>query len=142
MIKIALEAGVFLQTKLADQESRDRAGDFKISAREGAEEPGRSQHERKAQPIVVAAKPIGDLPIPAVQMEIPRQLVRGRSGGKIGIALPLLIRQVAGGHIVRNLGLLRKANGARKFKDFFLAKYLCGSRHFSNRFCEAIGIPA
>ena len=36
------------------------------------------------------------------QVEVPRQLIRRGSGGKIGIALPLLVGQVAGGHIVRN----------------------------------------
>jgi hypothetical protein len=51
--------------------------------------------------------------------------------------LPLLIGQVAGGHIVRNSGLLRKLNGAQKTQHIFLAKYLCGSLHFSNMFCEA-----
>ena len=95
------------------------------------------KHERKAETVVVTAQPIDDLPIASVQVEIPRQLVPGRSGGKIGIALPLLIGQVAGGHIVRNLGLLRRVNGAQKTRDIFLAKHLCGSPHFSNMFCEA-----
>jgi hypothetical protein len=56
--------------------------------------------------------------------------------------LSLLIGQVAGGHIVRNLGLLRRVRGARKMLDIFLAKYLCVSRYFSNMFCEASGTPA
>jgi hypothetical protein len=56
--------------------------------------------------------------------------------------LPLLIGQVAGGHIVRNLGLLRRESGARKMQDIFRAKYLCGSRDFSNMFCQASGAPA
>ena len=86
--KIVLERGLFLQTKLADQESRDRGGDFKISARKDAEKPGRPKHERKAEAVVVTTQPIGDLPITTVQVEIPRQLVRGGSGGEIGIALP------------------------------------------------------
>ena len=137
VVKIALERGPFLQTKLANKESRDRAGDFKISTRKDAEEPGRPKHECKAKPVVVTTQPIDNFPIASVQVKIPRQLVRGRSGGKIGIALPLLIGQVAGGHIVRNSGLLRRVNGARRFKDIFLAKYLCGSPHFSNMFCEA-----
>jgi hypothetical protein len=141
-VKIAIEAGGFLQTKLADQESRDRTGDFDISARKDADESCRSQHERKAEAIVVAAQPVGDLPVASVQVKIPRQLVRGRSGGKIGISLPLLIRQVARGHIVRNLGLLRRVEEARKTQDIFLAKYLCGRSHFSNIFCEASGAPA
>jgi hypothetical protein len=51
--------------------------------------------------------------------------------------LPLLIGQVACGHIVRNLALLRRVNGSRKTRDIFLAKHLCESQHFSNRFCEA-----
>ena len=136
-VKIALQGGDVLQTKLADQESRDSFGDFEISVRKRAEKPGRPKHECKAETVVVTAQPIDDFPIASVQVKIPRQLVRGRSGGKIGITLPLLIRQVAGGHIVRNSGLLRRVNGARKFKDIFLAKYLCGSRHFSNMFCEA-----
>ena len=33
----------------------------------------------------------------------------------------------------------RRVNGARKRQAISLAKYLCGSRHFSNRFCEARG---
>jgi hypothetical protein len=78
------ERGPFLQTKLADQESRDRARDFEISTGEDAEEPGRSQHERKAQAIVVSTQPIGDLAVASVQVEILRQLIRRRSGGKIG----------------------------------------------------------
>jgi hypothetical protein len=56
--------------------------------------------------------------------------------------LPLLVGQVAGGHIVRNLRLLRRVRGARKMLDIFCAKYLCGSRDFSNMFCEASGAPA
>jgi hypothetical protein len=56
--------------------------------------------------------------------------------------LPLLIGQVARGHIVRNLGLLRRVSGARKMLDIFLAKYLCGSQDFSNMFCEASGASA
>jgi DNA invertase Pin-like site-specific DNA recombinase len=40
-------------------------------------------------------------------VEILRQLIRRRSGSKIGIALPLLIGQVAGGHIVRNFGVMK-----------------------------------
>jgi hypothetical protein len=63
----------------------------------------------------------------------------GRSGGEIGIALSLFVGQVAGGHTVRNLGLLRRGSGARKTLDIFLAKYLCGSQHFSNMFCGASG---
>jgi hypothetical protein len=50
--------------------------------------------------------------------------------------LPLLIGQVAGGHIVRNLALLRRVKRARKTQDISPAKYLCGSQHFSNRFCK------
>jgi hypothetical protein len=80
---------------------------------------------------VVATQSVGDLPVGSVQMEIPGQLIRRRISGKTGIALPLLIGQVAGGHIV--------LNGARKRQAISLAKYLCGSRHFSNRFCEARG---
>ena len=91
--------------------------------------PGRSQHERKAEAVVVAAQPIDDLPVASVQVEIPRQLIRRRSGGKIGIALPLLVGQVAGGHIVRNFRLLRRVNESRKTRDIFLAKYLCGSHY-------------
>jgi hypothetical protein len=53
---------------------------------------------------VVATRSIGDLPVGSVQLEVPRQLIRRRISGKTGIALPLLIGQVAGGHIVRNLG--------------------------------------
>jgi hypothetical protein len=71
-----------------------------------------------------------------------RQLVRRRISGKTGVALPLLIGQVAGGHIVRNLAFLRRVNGARKTQGISLAKYLCGSRDFSNRFCEARGALA
>jgi hypothetical protein len=66
-------------------------------------------------------------------------LVRRGGGGKTGIALPLFIGQVAGGHIVRNLGLLRRVGAARKMLDIFLAKYLCESRHFSNMFCSISG---
>jgi hypothetical protein len=69
-------------------------------------------------------------------------LVWGRRSGKIGVVLALLVGQVAGGHIVRNLGLLRRVRGARKMLDIFLAKYLCGSPDFSNMFCEALGAPA
>ena len=46
------------------------------------------------------------------------------------------------GHIVRNLQHLRRVKRAQKFKGFFLAKYLCGSGHFSNMFCEVFGVPA
>ena len=137
MVKIALEGGPFLQAKLADQESRDRTGDFKIGAREDAEEPGRSQHERKAEAVMVAAQPIDDLAVASVQVEILRQLIRRRSGGKIGIALPLLVGQVAGGHIVRNFRLLRRVNETRKTRDIFLAKYLCESHYICNMFCNA-----
>jgi hypothetical protein len=51
--------------------------------------------------------------------------------------LPLLIGQVAGGHIARNLGLLWWVREARRLKDFFLAKYLCESVCFSNMFRTA-----
>ena len=37
-VKIATEAGDFLQTKLVDQEKRDRTGNFDISARKDADE--------------------------------------------------------------------------------------------------------
>jgi hypothetical protein len=141
-VKIAIEAGGFLQTELVDQESRNRIGNFDISARKDADKSCRSQHERKAEAVVVAAQPVGDLPVTSVQVEILRQLIRRRCGGKIGIALPLLIGQVAGGHIVRNLALVRRVNGARKRQDISLAKYLCGRRHFSNMFCEARGAVA
>jgi Na+/glutamate symporter len=134
---VVAEAGGFLQTKLVDQESRDRTGNFDIGAREDADESCRSQHERKAEAVVVAAQPIGDLPIASVQMKILRQLIRRRSSGKIGIALPLFVGQVAGGHIVRNLRLLRRVNETQKTWDIFLAKYLCGSHYFSNMFCNA-----
>ena len=76
MVKIALERGPFLQIKLADQESRDRARDFESSTGEDAEEPGRPQHERKAQAVVVSTQPIGDLAVASVQMKILRQLIR------------------------------------------------------------------
>jgi hypothetical protein len=51
--------------------------------------------------------------------------------------LPLLIGQVAGGHIVRNLGHLRGINETRKTRDIFLAKHLCGSHYICNMFCNA-----
>ena len=137
VVEIALEPGLWLQPQLVDQKRRDRAGDIKISAGKGAQEPGRPQHQGKAEAIVVTPQPIDDLPIASVQMEIPRQLIRRRCCGKTGVALPLLVGQVASGHIVRNLGLLRRVRRARRFKDIFLAKYLCGTRHFSNMFCEA-----
>ena len=135
-VKIAIKAGGFLQTELIDQESRNRIGDFDISAGKDTDASCRSQHERKAEAVVVAAQPVGDLPVASVQVEVPRQLIRRGSGGKIGIALPLLVRQVAGGHIVRNLGVLRKANETRKTRDIFLAKDLCGSHHICNMFCN------
>ena len=90
-VKITFEGRIFLQTKLVDQETRYRDGDFEIDAGKDADELGRSQHECKAEAIMVASQPIDDLPIASVQMEILRQLVRRRSGGKICIALPLLI---------------------------------------------------
>ena len=91
---------------------------------------------------MIATQSIDDLPVTSVQMEIPRQLIRRRSGGEIGIALPLLVGQVAGGHTVRNLGLLRRTGEARKSKGFFFAKYPCGIYPFSGMFCEAReGIP-
>jgi hypothetical protein len=86
---------------------------------------------------VVSTQIIGDFPVTSVQVEILRQLIRRRSGSKIGIALPLLIGQVAGGHIVRNLRLLRRINETRKTWDIFLAKYLCGSHYICNMFCNA-----
>ena len=136
-VKIAVEVWSFLQTELIDQESRDRTGDFDIGARKDADASCRSQHERKAEAVVVAAQPVGDLPVASVQVEIPRQLIRRGSGGEIGIALPLLVGQVAGGHIVRNLGLLRRVRGAQKTLEIFLAKYLCGSHYICNMFCNA-----
>jgi hypothetical protein len=102
-VKIALEGRTPLQTKLADQEIRDRTGDFDIGAGKDPNESRRSQHECEAKAIVVASQPIGDLPVASVQVEVLRQLVRRRISGKIGIALSLLVGQVAGGHIVRNL---------------------------------------
>jgi len=54
-VKITIEAGGFLQTKLVDQESRNRTGDFNISAGEGADESCGSQHECKAEAVMVAA---------------------------------------------------------------------------------------
>jgi hypothetical protein len=86
---------------------------------------------------VVAAQPVGDLPVASVQVEVPRQLIRRESGGKISIALPLLVGQVAGGHIVRNLRLLRRVNETRKTRDIFLAKHLCESHYICNMFCNA-----
>jgi hypothetical protein len=53
--------------------------------------------------------------------------------------LPLLIGQVAGGHVVRNLGHLRSVREARRFKGFSLAKHLCENAHFSNMFRTAFG---
>jgi hypothetical protein len=135
-VKITIEAGGFLQTELIDQESRDRTGDFDIGARKDADASCRSQHERKAEAVVVAAQPVGDLPVASVQVEVPRQLIRRGSGGKIGIALPLLVGQVAGGHIVRNFRLLRRINEARKTGNIFLAKYLCESYYIRNMFCN------
>ena len=141
-VKISLERRTSLQTKLADQESRYRAWDFGIGAREGAEEPSRSQHEREAEAIVVTPQPVDDLQIASVEVEIPRQLIGRRRCGKTGMALPLLIGQVAGGHTVRNLGVLRRGRGTPESNDFSLAKYLRGSRYFSNKFCETPGAPA
>ena len=77
-VKIAIEAGGFLQTELINQESRDRTGDFDIGARKDADASCRSQHERKAEAVVVAAQPVGDLPVASVQVEVSRQLIRGR----------------------------------------------------------------
>jgi hypothetical protein len=131
-----------LQTKLADQESRYSTGNGKINTGKDAKKSGRSQHERETEAIVVATQSIDNFSVGSVQMEIPRQLFPGRFSGKTGIALPLLIGQVAGGHIVRNLALVRRVNGARKRQDISLAKYLCGRRHFSNMFCEARGAVA
>ena len=141
-VKIALEGRTPLQTKLAGQESRYRARDFETGAGEDADESRRSQHEREAEAIVVAAQSIDGLPVASVQVEILRQLIRRGRDGQIGIALPLLVGQVAGWHIVRNLALLRRVKGARKTQDISLAKYLCVSQHFSNRFCEAREVVA
>jgi Resolvase, N terminal domain len=86
----------------ADQESRYRAGDFGTAGKD-SKKSGRSQHERETQAIVVTPQPVEDLAIASVQMKILRQLIRGRISGKTGVALPRLIGQVVGGHIVRNL---------------------------------------
>jgi len=51
--------------------------------------------------------------------------------------LPLVVGQVAGGHIVRNLRLLRRINETRKTRDIFLAKHLCESHYICNMFCNA-----
>jgi hypothetical protein len=58
-----------LQIKLVDQESRDRTGKFDIGARTGTDESRRSQHERKAEAVVVDAQSIGDLSVTAVRVE-------------------------------------------------------------------------
>ena len=142
MIEIALEGRNLPRTDLVDQESRDRTWDFDIGARNDAEKPRRSQHEREAEAVVITPQPIDDLPVASVQMEIPRQLIRRRSGSKIAMALSLLIGQVAGWHIVRNLRLLRRQEGSQKTQCIFFAKYLCGSGHFSNMFCNALGVLA
>ncbi len=136
-VEIALEGRDLLQAKLAAQESRDSTGNLDIGAGEGADASRRSQHEREAEAVVVAAQPVGDLPVASVQVEVPRQLIRRGSGGEIGIALPLLVGQVAGGHIVRNLRLLRRVNETRKTRVIFLAKYLCESHYICNMFCKA-----
>ena len=142
-VKIALEGRwPLLQTEFAGQESRYRAGDFGVAAGKDPKKSGRAQHERETEAIVVTPQPIEDLPIASVQMKILRQLIRGRIRGKSGIALPLLIGQVAGGHIVRNLGLLRRVRGARRFKGIFHAKHLCESEYFSNMFRTGFGGPA
>jgi hypothetical protein len=142
VVELALEPSLWFQSELVDQKRRDRAGDIKIRVGKGAQEPGRSQHERKAEAIVFTPQSVDDLPIASVQMKIPRQLIRGRSGRKTGKALPLLIGQVAGGHTVRNLGDLQQRKGQLKSFAFFFAKHLCGNRHFSNRFCEARDVLA
>jgi hypothetical protein len=49
---------------------------------------------------------------------------------------------VAGGHIVRNLGLLRRVRAARKTQGIFPAKYLCEIPYFCNIFCSASEVPA
>ena len=135
--RLSRRVGIWFQTKLVDQEDHDRTGNFDISAGKDPEKPGRSQHERKAEAVVIATQSIDDLPVASVQMEIPRQLIRRRSGGEIGIALPLLVGQVAGGHTVRNLGVLRRSGRTQETQDFFLAKFICGSHYFSNMFCNA-----
>ena len=142
VVEIALEPGLWRQPQLTDQESRDRLRDIAVGAGKGAQEPGRSEHEAKAQAVVVTTQLIDDFPIAAVQVEIPRQFVRRWCGGEPGVVLPLLVGQVASGHGVRNLGLLRGVKGARKMLNIFLAKYLCGSLCFSNMFCEAARAPA
>jgi hypothetical protein len=85
---------------------------------------------------MITTQPIGDLPVTSVQMEIPRQLIRRRRDGKIGVALSLFIGQVAGGHIARNLRLSRRSVAIRKMQDIFLAKHMCGSDDFSTMFCN------
>ncbi len=131
VVEIALEPDLWWQPQLADQESRDWLGDVAIGAGKGAQEPRRSEHEGKAEAVVAATQPIDDLPVASVQVEIPRQLVRGGCGGKTGIALPLLVGQVAGRHGVRNLGHLRQRRGQLKPHAFFFAKHLCGNQGFS-----------
>ena len=142
VVEIALEPSRWFQPELVDQKRCDRMRDIKIRTRKGAREPGRSQHEGKAEAIVLTPQPVDDLAVASVQMEIPRQLIRRRCCGKTSIALPLFIGQVAGRHTVRNLGVLREKKGQLKSFAFFFAEYLCGRRHFSNMFCEVLGVLA
>ena len=139
MVEIALELDLGRQPQLVDQERRDRPGDVASSTRKRAQKPGGSQHKGEAEAVVVAAQLIDDLPVASVQMKVPRQLVRQRSGGETGIALPLLVGQMAGRHRVRNSGHLRRGRGAPESNGFSFAKHLRGSRCFSNMFCEAPG---
>lgn len=55
MIEIALELGFRLHPELVDHEGRDRERGALIRAGECAQEPGRSEHEGKAEAVVVRA---------------------------------------------------------------------------------------
>lgn len=54
----------------------DRIGNFDSGGGKDADESGRSEHERKAEAVVVAAQPVGDLPVISVQVERGGRLVR------------------------------------------------------------------
>ena len=60
VVEIALEPSRWFQPELVNQKRRDRARDIKIRTRKGAREPGRSQHEGKAEAIVVTPQPVDD----------------------------------------------------------------------------------
>ena len=141
-LEIGFHAGRGLEGELLDHRRQDRRGDLGRRNGKCPQKSGARQHHREAEPIVVATQRSDEIVIGSVQMEVSGELVGRWFAIEAGKALTLGVREVTGGHDVRNFQHLRRGRKVPRNMTNSFAKHMREIESFCSEFRTAVEVAA